>query len=323
MAFSTTCKLLVALLLLAQTQSSSAFTSPSQSSSSATPDESEWETIMNADADADADADSYYKGKPSFLRSSLKLDLPTSKHEDAPTSSLQSQRQRQLNPNTGTFNVLVILVQFTDHQDRNLPPVEHFQELCGGTGPSTVNPAGSIAEYFAQQSYGKYNINCDVRDWRLTDNTEDFYAMGQRGIIGTLEGQEFFKPVLDEIEAEEIAKDQFFFIEFGDDNSSLNLIVLHSGYASEASTTDCYGRDQQDRIWSQGHPGLDSGGWETTDGNVKVQGYTVASALDSNDNCSGEVGAKMGKSNRIVVSVLCTVTIAVGYGRQPLAAAFD
>lgn len=300
MVFSTTCRLVVALLLLAQTHSFSAFTSPLQSSS-ATPDESEWETIMNADADVTLNRinNSYYKSKPSFLRLSSELDLPTSKQGDDPSTNLESQTQRQLNPSKGTFTFLVILVQFTDHQDRNLPSVEHIQELCDAVGTSPINPAGSIAEYFRKQSYGQFNFNCEVRDWRLTDNTEAFYAQGQRGIVGTLEGQEFFKPVLDQIEPEEIAVDPFFF--FGLDqsdtsNGAIPLIVLHSGYASESSAEDCYGASRQDRIWSQGHIGVD-GGWATSDGNFAVQGYTVASALDHNDGCSGQRGAKMGKSN--------------------------
>jgi hypothetical protein len=302
MAASTTCRLAVALLLLAQTHSSLAFTSPSQSSST-TPNESEWETtIMNADAALNRTTnDSYYKSRPSFLRG------------DDSNDSLQSQSQRELNPSTGTFTFLVILVQFTDHQDRNLPSVEHFKELCDGSGSSPINPAGSIAEYFAQQSYGKFNFNCDVRDWRLTDNTEDFYAQGQRGIIGTLEGQEFFKPVLDDIEADEIAENPFFFFgldgNVGDNNGNIELIVLHSGYASESSETDCYNRGRADRIWSQAHIGVD-GGWETRDGNFAVKGYTVASALDFDDNCSGQVGAKMGKSNRIdSTSLLCVLLL--------------
>ena len=222
MAVSTTCRLVVALLLLTgETHSSSAFTSPSQSSS-ATPNESEWDSIsMNADADLNRTTNnSYYKSRPSFLRSSWE-------QENDPSSTLQSQSERQLNPSTGTFTFLVILVQFTDHQDRNLPSVEYFKELCDGTGSSAINPAGSIAEYFAQQSYGKFDINCDVRDWRVTDNTEDFYAKGQRGIIGTLEGQEFFKPVLDDIEAEEIAKDPFFFFGLdGDNNGSSDVTFV-------------------------------------------------------------------------------------------------
>lgn len=224
----------------------------------------------------------------------LLLLTETSSASHAPSQHEQHQ-QRQLNPSIGTFNFLVILVQFTDHQDRNLPPVEYYQELCDGTGPSAINPAGSIAEYFEKQSYGKFNVKCDVRDWRLTNNTEEYFAKGQRGIIGTLEGQEFFKPVLDEIEAE---SDQFFFFDLdgagggGDDNGAIELIVLHSGYAAESSQTDCAGRDRSDRIWSQAHIGVD-GGWATSDKNFKVQGYTVASGLDYKDECLGGIGAKV------------------------------
>jgi hypothetical protein len=258
---------------------------------------------VNADAALNRTTNNgYYKSRPSFLRSSSELDDPM--------SSLQSQSQRELNAGTGTFTFLVILVQFSDHQDRTLPSVEYYKELCDGSGSSTINPAGSIADYFAQQSYGKFTFNCDVRDWRVTDNTEDFYAKGQRGIIGTLEGQEFFKPVLDDIQTEELAKDQFFFFGLDGDggDGAIELIVLHSGYASEAIGTDCYGRAGEDRIWSQGHIGVD-GGWETDDKNFAVKGYTVASALDVNDNCSGQVGAKMGKSKRLDSSFLSCILL--------------
>jgi len=216
----------------------------------------------------------------------------------------QSHPRRRLNPSKGSFTFLVLLVQFTDHQDRNLPSKEYFEELCNGSGPSDINPAGSIAEYFNKNSYGQFNVRCDVRDWALTDNTEDFYAAGSRGLVGTLQGQTFFKPVLDKIETQELRSDKFFFFnldgvldvpkdEVEDGDGFIELLVLHSGYASEAVETDCFGRGREDRIWSQGHKGAD-GGWKTSDSNFAVMGYTVASALDHLDDCQGGVGSKMG-----------------------------
>jgi M6 family metalloprotease-like protein len=214
--------------------------------------------------------------------------------DEAAARSIEKRRQRRLNPSMGSFTFLVILVQFTDHKDRVLPPKEYYEELCNGSGPSAINAVGSISEYFAHNSYGQFNINCEVMDWRLTNNTEDFYAKGVKGIVGSERGQDFFRPVLDEIEAD---SDQWYFFGLdgtdGDNDGQIELVVLHSGYAADGIATDCYGRGQDDRIWSQGHQGTDRGGWATGDKNFEVTGYTVASALDHRGDCKGE-GAKMG-----------------------------
>jgi hypothetical protein len=220
-------------------------------------------------------------------------------NDEAAARSIEKRQQRRLNPSKGAFTVLVLLVQFTDHQDRVLPPKEYYEELCNGSGPSETNAVGSISEYFNQSSYGQFNINCEVMDWRLTSNTEDFYAQGKSGLVGSDRGQDFFRPVLDEIEA---ASDQFYFFgldgQIGDNNGQIEIVVLHSGYAAEGIGTDCYGRGRDDRIWSQGHQGTDNG-WTTSDKNFAVTGYTVASALDPKDDCAGG-GAKMGVSSLLV-----------------------
>jgi hypothetical protein len=221
-------------------------------------------------------------------------------NDEAAARSIEKRQQRRLNPSKGSFTVLVLLVQFTDHQDRVLPPKEYYEELCNGSGPSATNPVGSISEYFDQSSYGQFNINCEVMDWRLTNNTEDYFAQGMSGLVGSDRGQDFFRPILDEIEA--AAPDPFYFFgldgQTGDNDGQIEIVVLHSGYAAEGIATDCYGRGRDDRIWSQGHKGTDNG-WRTSDKNFEVTGYTVASALDPKDDCAGN-GAKMGVSCLLV-----------------------
>lgn len=114
--------------------------------------------------------------------------------DEAAAQHAEEKRQRRLNPSTGTYTFLILLVQFTNHADRVLPPKEYYEELCNGSGPSGVNEIGSISEYLSENSYGSFNVRCVVEDWRFTDNTEAFYADGASGLLGSNRGQDFFVP---------------------------------------------------------------------------------------------------------------------------------
>jgi len=220
-------------------------------------------------------------------------------------------KRRRLNPRQGTFTFLVLLLQFSDHQNRALPPKEYYEELCNGSGPSAINPAGSISEFFAENSYGKFNIECRVQDWRLTDNTESFFAGGVKGLKGAERSQDMFRSVMDQIENE---SDQFFFFDLdraldpsqeGDGNGSIELLVIHSGYSAEGAAIDCFGAAREDRFQSAGYRGTSSGAWTTSDGNFRVNGYAIASGFDIEgpENCAS-TPAKMG-----IMTVRCQMSM--------------
>lgn len=227
-------------------------------------------------------------------------DVCRADDEAAARVTTQRREERRLNPRTGSYTFLVLLVQFADHTDRVLPSKEYYEELCNGTGPSGVNPVGSISDFFAENSYGNFNVECQVLDWQVSPTTEAAFAAGKSGLLGAERSQDFFRPILDDFEA---ASDQFAFFELdrlmggpgGDGNQQIELVVLHSGYAAEGVGTDCTGASREDRIQSVGYKGTDSGGWTTSDGNFEVNGYTIASALDpSNPECVDASPAKMG-----------------------------
>jgi hypothetical protein len=69
------------------------------------------------------------------------------------------QRTQAPNPSLGKFKVLVLLVQFTDHQDdRILVEKSVIEDLWNGV----------ITEWFNVNSYGAYEIEPVVIDWVLT-----------------------------------------------------------------------------------------------------------------------------------------------------------
>jgi hypothetical protein len=215
--------------------------------------------------------------------------------DEAAAEGARDRGQRRLNPSTGSYTFLILLVQFPNHAGRNLPPKEHYEELCNGIGSSSVNEVGSISTYFDEASYGNYDVQCVVEDWRFTNDTEKFYARGVSGLVGSERGQDFFRPVLEEIETE---SGSTLFAELddreGDRNGLIELVVLHSGYAAEAVDTDCSnGNPYDDLIWSYAWSRTINE-YRTSDGLFRAEGYTVASGLDHIDNCAGGKGAEMG-----------------------------
>jgi hypothetical protein len=68
------------------------------------------------------------------------------KDDEAAARSMEQKRQRRLNPKRWSFTFLVLLIQFTDHQDRVLTPKEYYEEFCNGSGPSVINPVGCISQ---------------------------------------------------------------------------------------------------------------------------------------------------------------------------------
>ena len=93
-------------------------------------------------------------------------------------------RQRA-NPNVGNIKVLVLMIRFTDHVDRELIPKPQVEEFW----------KEKMQDYFDVNSQGRYSIDPVIIDWETTDNTEEYYSFGMRGIVSEL--QQFAWPILD------------------------------------------------------------------------------------------------------------------------------
>jgi M6 family metalloprotease-like protein len=176
-------------------------------------------------------------------------------------------KARALSPSLGQFPVLILLVRFSDHTDRELPPLSYFESLCNN----------NIVPYYSTQSYNQYVISaCNVQDWITTDNTEAYYAQNNGNLVGSLLASAMFVPVLRQLDSQGFDFSQY------DLNYDLNidsLVVIHSGYASEqGSGTECGANSPQNRIVSQGHQSSENV-WTSSSG-ISLSGYSIASAFD-------------------------------------------
>ncbi|CAB9526476.1 Pre-pro-metalloprotease PrtV [Seminavis robusta] len=187
------------------------------------------------------------------------------------------QKETRRNPNLGKINVLVLMIRFSDHVDRELVPkslVDTFWET-------------KVPQWMEANSQGRYGIKATVIDWITTDNTEEYYSFGKRGIV--LESQKMAWPILDKLDN----RPNWDWSQFDlDGNGRIDsLVIIHSGYGAETTTTDCFGADFNNRIWAHAFSGTSQRSWQSKDGKIKVAGYTVASAFD--EDC-GTVPAKIG-----------------------------
>jgi len=173
----------------------------------------------------------------SVSHDSFRLDLNDNNHNNLDLDHLdQQQSRRQLEPNPNfANNVLVLLLQWSDHADRKLPDAYEYQ----------VQWNLRVAEYFRLNSYDKYNVWYDVIPWQITDNTEAHYSFGKSG--RTTDLQAAFYPLLDALDAQ--GTDWSVYDSNGDGVLD-NLMILHSGYAAELGQTDCNNnRGPTERIW--------------------------------------------------------------------------
>jgi hypothetical protein len=172
-----------------------------------------------------------------------------------------------LSPSQGEFNILWLLVQFSDHVDgRNLPTAQYYDELCNT----------NIRAYFQEQSYQQYNITCTIQDWKVTDNTEAHYAGGVSGKMGAMEAAAFFVPILNDLSANDPT---FNVMDYDQDGNGYmdNTIVIHSGFSAVDgnSGSDCQANNVLNRFMSQGGPAAD-GAWIDPKTFVELGGYVIA-----------------------------------------------
>eukprot|EP00980_Cylindrotheca_fusiformis_P003055 scaffold713_cov131-Cylindrotheca_fusiformis.AAC.13 len=123
-----------------------------------------------------------------------------------------------------TIKVLVVLVQWANHDDRPLIPKEEIDQIWNGPSNSGVVPGESITDYFSSNTYGKYKIEADVVDWYRVDQTEEEASNGN---MGNSVGDNHIEDVL--LPALEAAAQSY----------DLNEYANEKGYAAENGATDC------------------------------------------------------------------------------------
>ena len=168
-------------------------------------------------------------------------------------SKLSSNSLVDLSSNKGFVRVLVLLVRFTNHGTKILPPESEINTLFNAKGNiSTIIPTGSISDWFTANSYGRLRMEAEIINWTLTTNTETYFASnintGMPAAGVTYEMAYAMYPILDQLDA-----DGFDFSRFdGNNDGKIDLIVLlHSGFAAELGNSDCYtNATYENRIWS-------------------------------------------------------------------------
>jgi hypothetical protein len=177
----------------------------------------------------------------------------------------REQRELQADSSGPVLNVLVCLMQWTNHPTRNEAiPASDYEKLFNGDGRDPLlYPGGTVSDWFKTMSYGDFQINFEVTDWIMTDYTEQqFTADGSQG--RTQELQEAFVPVLDYLD-----NDFFDFSKFDANfDRQIDLTVfLHSGYEGVIGSDDCEtGATSMERIASHARAGADESTWVSAAG---------------------------------------------------------
>lgn len=204
----------------------------------------------------------------------------------------KNRNLQQANPTTGKIKVLVLMVLFTDHTERDLISKDEVEKFWQTKVPGELIFSGSKAvqyvcdsgsknilfpfrpDWINANSQGVYEIEATVIDWGLTDNTEIYYSFGKTGIVP--EGRQMAFPILDRLDAA-----GFDFAPFDGDNDGYldSVVLIHSGYGAETEKPDCFDREHTDRIWAHAFTGVNSNSWISSDRNYIMAGYTVASAF--------------------------------------------
>lgn len=181
---------------------------------------------------------------------------------------------RNLVESTGYIRILVLLIQFTDHAERIMPPMEAYDDLINGQELSDVIPTGSMSQFILDNSYGKLRVEAEVVNWTVTDNTETYYSFQRSGLTEDLRFA--YYPALDKLE-----KEGFDFSRFDQDGDGKidTILMLHSGFAAEVGGTDCYtGVPYQARIWAHAMGGV-TDNWVSPSTGIQAGAYAVSTAI--------------------------------------------
>jgi len=200
-------------------------------------------------------------------------------HQSASSSS--SHRRHLADGSKSTFHNLVLLLRFSDHTSRTLPSQSDISTLYNSATPTTsgakadIAPTGSVRQVYLENSYGKFTIETHVTEWITLPNTEEYYAGGNHGFTLLKEGIIY---ALNHLESDPSFSYNNF--DLDDDGDLDGLGVLTSGYGAEFAGTDCYGAQNNYRIWSHKGSGLNWSSEERHgDDPINVNRYYVSSAL--------------------------------------------
>eukprot|EP00804_Cyclotella_cryptica_P030545 CCRYP_014836-RA/>CCRYP_014836-RA protein AED:0.01 eAED:0.01 QI:321/1/1/1/1/1/3/1224/1098 len=196
------------------------------------------------------------------------LTPPPHPPQHPPPSSFHPHRR--LSPN-GSFQNLVLLLRFSDHSSRSLPPRPHYDLLYNSpTSHDVICPTGSVRNFYIDNSCGGLHMASTVVGWISLDQTEAYYANGDYGFTKLKEA------IVEALDGIVLANPSFDFDRFDANGDGVvdGFGILHSGYGAEFGGMDCHGVKDTQRIWSH------KGGVEwTSPTGIVVDHYYVSSGL--------------------------------------------
>ena len=187
-----------------------------------------------------------------------------------------------------TYNVLVVLLQWSNHAGRPVPSQSDIEEMWNGIGVGDNYPGGSIANWTAVNSHFKWKTHATVTPWIQMPETESYYADGRMG-FPTFENDDKFEEgvlyAMNKVEELGIVN----FEDFDEDSDHVldSVMFIHSGYDAANGQPDC--NDDQitvnDMIHSIARNGYNVD-WESrSDGTFKTLGnFAVDSAFEGSCN---------------------------------------
>ncbi|MEX0331212.1 MAG: M6 family metalloprotease domain-containing protein [Puniceicoccaceae bacterium] len=202
---------------------------------------------------------------------------------DGTSGSAGSEGPTLASATSGVLKNLVVLIRWSDHAGRTIPSESDIDILMNAPGGDPVlAPTGSVRDVYLENSYGTLSLESTVAVWVTSDNTETYYANGNRGLTSLIHAA--LKDALTKVDA------LIDFSEFDLDGNGLidSITFLHSGYGAEWGGNDAYGTNYIDRIWS--HKWTISGGWTSQEG-VAVSNYHISPAVwGTSGSAIGRIG---------------------------------
>lgn len=186
----------------------------------------------------------------------------------------------------GVTKTIVVLVRFSDHTDRPMPPKEDIEFLFRHEGDDDERaPAGTLRDFFRIQSLGQYSVEVHVEDWVDISNDEEYYSFDNYGLSPNFAQASY--EVLDRMDQR-----GFDWSQYDQDSDGIldKVVIFHSGYVAEGGGSDCingkaYGTH---RIWSHATTVGDSQEtWYSSDRGVRIGRYSTTSAVFG--NCGSEL----------------------------------
>jgi M6 family metalloprotease-like protein len=195
--------------------------------------------------------------------------------EDSFIEQAANLRRLQDDTRSGDINVVVLLIRFSDHPNRNLPLPEDIEVLFNDPGTTDlITPTGSVKTYLAKNSYDKLRINAIVSDtWVDAAGTELSCAGSNKGRGDQM--MDCFAPALDAMEKQSGVC--WWDLDLDGEGSLDAVIVLHSGYSTSQGQTDEDGVDKSLRIQSHARTANPRNAWKSPSSGLRLGNYVVES----------------------------------------------